>query len=75
MFYKFPQEGETCKDFKISLRSFLLVKRSLKFQEKISIPEESKDTANLEDINPKIFNKFIEKVLFNSIRNPSVPLP
>lgn len=56
MFYKFPEEGDSCKDFKMTLRSFLLVKKALKFQEKIYISEGLKDTADLEDINPSIFN-------------------
>ncbi len=32
MLYKFPPEGDSCKEYVVSLRSFLLAKRSLKFQ-------------------------------------------
>jgi hypothetical protein len=33
MLYKYPSEGDSCKEFVVSLRSFLSLKRALKLQD------------------------------------------
>ena len=75
MLYKFPAENESCKEYVVSLRSFLLAKKSLKFLinkfESFDLP----GTARAEYLNVERFNEFIEQVLFNRLRNPQVPLP
>jgi hypothetical protein len=60
MLYKYPTEGESCKEFVVSLRSFLLAKKSLKFLinklETFDLP----GTARVEYLNVERFNDFID---------------
>ena len=76
MLYKYPSEQDSCKDFVVSLRSFLSLKRSLKLQEGVPRHLNVDGTCSqTNEIDISIFNQFIEHVVFNTIRLPTVPLP
>jgi hypothetical protein len=65
MLYKYPSEGESCKEFVVSLRSFLALKRELKLQEPIFHLQNTDEALamNLE-LDPQLFNSFVENIMF-----------
>lgn len=69
MLYKYPSEGESCKEFVVSLRSFLALKRELKLQEPIfRLQNTDEAEAMKSEFEPQLFNSFVENIMFNAIR-------